>query len=226
MKEHHCGKCNKIYASPQSLWNHKQRCKGNVSTPWNDTNNVRSQVIPTPQSMWWRSVVPPPDLKTNSNEENKLLSLEVLAGDIDDCIDKRVMKMKDDIWNKIVEHHGLGEKGGSLGLEDEESKEKDDKEEKEVDRAEETGEHDIKEEVFRDVIIKDKNKLEKMINDLQESKFSEQAGEIKDLCHQYLTDGELKLYYQVRGNYYAEGYEAIVEKIFNKLRALERGFTG
>ena len=184
MKEHHCVKCNKIYASPQSLWNHKQRCKGNVSTSWNDTNNVRSQ--PTPQSMVWRSV-PPPDLKRNSNEE-KLLSLEVLAGDIDDCIDKRVMKMKYDIWNKIVEHHGLGEKGGSLGLEDEESKEKDEKEEKEVDRAKETGERDIKEEVFHDVIIKDKNKLEKMINELQESKFSEQAGEIKDLLVNFIKE--------------------------------------
>ena len=108
--------------------------------------------------MLWRSVVPPPDL-TNSNEE-KLLSLEVLAGDIDDCIDKRVMKMKNDIWN-IVEHHGFGEKGGSLGLEDE-SKEKD---EKEIDRAE-TGERDIREEVFRDVIIKDKNKKKEIMKKL------------------------------------------------------------
>jgi hypothetical protein len=46
--------------------------------------------------------------------------------------------------------------------------------------------------VFHDVISKDKNKLEKMIDDLlQESKFSELAGEIKELFHQYLTDGEL-----------------------------------
>ena len=25
---HVCSKCNKVFASPQSLWNHKQRCQG------------------------------------------------------------------------------------------------------------------------------------------------------------------------------------------------------
>ena len=30
MKDHICTKCNKVYASRQSLWNHKQRCKENV----------------------------------------------------------------------------------------------------------------------------------------------------------------------------------------------------
>ena len=29
VKSHGCSKCDQIYASPQSLWNHKQRCQGN-----------------------------------------------------------------------------------------------------------------------------------------------------------------------------------------------------
>ena len=30
MKDHICIKCNKVYASRQSLWNHKKTCKENV----------------------------------------------------------------------------------------------------------------------------------------------------------------------------------------------------
>ena len=93
--------------------------------------------------------------------------------------------------------------------------------------GEETGneERDIKEEVFHDVISTDKNELEKMINDLlQESEFSEKVGEIKDLFHQYLTDGKLKKYLYDRNLYpkYVKGYEVIVDKMFNKLEGLER----
>ena len=29
VKTHVCSKCNKLFAIPQSLWNHKQRCQGN-----------------------------------------------------------------------------------------------------------------------------------------------------------------------------------------------------
>ena len=30
MRRYICGKCGKELASPQSLWNHKQRCDGGV----------------------------------------------------------------------------------------------------------------------------------------------------------------------------------------------------
>ena len=50
MKTFTCGKCDKPYASSQSLWNHKQRCKGRLSTtilkaPVNSTDtNARNGI--------------------------------------------------------------------------------------------------------------------------------------------------------------------------------------
>ena len=36
MKSYVCSKCNGVYASSQSLWNHKQRCKADASVEDND----------------------------------------------------------------------------------------------------------------------------------------------------------------------------------------------
>ena len=123
-------------------------------------------------------------------------------------------KFPDAEWNK-------------LGGEVEKNEEREIEEDNEEVEDEETGneERDIQEEVFHDVISKDKNELEKMINDLlQESEFSEKVDEIKDLFHLYLTDGKLKKYLHDRNLYpkYVKGYEVIVDKMFNKLKGLER----
>ena len=52
VKSHVCSKCDKLLASPQSLWNHKQRCQGNPHVGENmmqedgfqDANQKRSAI--------------------------------------------------------------------------------------------------------------------------------------------------------------------------------------
>ena len=230
-----CVQCYKVFTRSDNLRRHmkihdRHQPYPNVKLfgyePYPNLKRQDSDISPS-------SEVFPSRKQLISNDEDRVGRSEVLYEDIFDLIGKYIVmpeELKDDIWNEICNHSEF-ERGGSIGEEKENDKQNDkveeeekenDKQSEEVEEEKETEEH-IKDKVFRDVIIKDKNKLEEMINVLQESKFSEQAGEIKDLFHQYLTDGDLRLYHHVRGNYYAEGYEAIVEKIFNKLRALERG---
>ena len=58
VKSHVCSKCDKLLASPQSLWNHKQRCQvhnhyGITNRGVKSTITMESQTeVSSPQSLW------------------------------------------------------------------------------------------------------------------------------------------------------------------------------
>lgn len=180
MKEHRCIVCNKVYTSSQSLWNHKKKCKQR-QLPLQIRN-------PSPNSLQESG-----PLQTFKSEEERLNNLEVRSDDIDDIIDKGVVKMKEKIWNYLAECHDVDEKerkGGSVTMnEQKESNEKEDEDSNEKeDEEEEKNVDEVAEEIFHEVISKDKKKLEKMIDNLsQEYDFSELAMEIKELLNTYFT---------------------------------------
>ena len=43
---HGCQRCNKTSASPRSLWNHKQRCRGQSHAENISNNDIREQNVP------------------------------------------------------------------------------------------------------------------------------------------------------------------------------------
>ena len=112
MKEHRCTTCNKVYASSQSLWNHKQRC------------NEKVRYKPFQRSLMLSNYEDPNSSQIRvklDNHSRKILHrlerLEVQNGEIDDIIDGLVEKMKDEIWNCMAEFHEFEErerKGGTV----------------------------------------------------------------------------------------------------------------
>ena len=103
-----------------------------------------------------------------NGEEDRLERLEVLNGDIDYIIEQSVEKMKEEIWNCMAESHEFEEKerkGGSLteialrelkenhGIDLLYNKVNEMKEAKE---EEETYVDEVAEEIFREVVSKDK----------------------------------------------------------------------
>ena len=86
--------CDKLYSSSQSLWNHKQRCK-------------KKDLIPIPQY----SIQETPE-----NGEDRLESIKIQSHEIDDILEKGMWKMKDEIWNYLLDFNEGRRtwKGGSL----------------------------------------------------------------------------------------------------------------
>ena len=130
MKTYTCGKCDKPYASSQSLWNHKQRCKGtgtkrrydekDILYESNDRklkkadNNMIQSTLDDRNSM-----IQPiqSTLEEEEEEEERVERSAVLSEEIDDLIDKfidenfpgleleeEIDQLKDDIWHEICEH--------------------------------------------------------------------------------------------------------------------------
>ena len=208
-----CNKCNKIFASSQSLWNHKQRCKERVypNVPVEDTLD-RSEV--------------------EDQEEDRVERSAVLSGDIDDLIDKiknemdeKIEQLKDDIWHNICEHREFEEKemqGGSLkpGMgklwwkedEDENGNEDEEKETKDMTNTQKKWykiekEDKIKNDVFLDVISKSMKKLGEILEDASKE-----------------TNYEFDDVYELLDKYYNTSYG--IQKIITKLKAFQRQYSG
>ena len=119
-------RCNKVYASSQSLWNHKQKCKENrslqrpseVSFP----NVLQNSIIPTQSPSGLQVSEVRPLLQTPYDSEDERLNyLEVRNGEIDAIIDRSVEWLKDEIWNYMSECHEFDEnerKGGTIASRD------------------------------------------------------------------------------------------------------------
>ena len=117
MKQHRCIMCDKLYSSSQSLWNHKQKCK-------------KKDLIPIPQY----SIQETPE-----NEEDGLESIKIQSHEIDDILEKGMWKMKDEIWNYLLDFNEGRRtwKGGSVPTWNNVINEKDDLSEQEEDVEEE-----------------------------------------------------------------------------------------
>ena len=76
MKTYTCGKCDKPYASSQSLWNHKQRCNGGSTYENDDRKPTKADMIQSEDSM------------IQDEQEERIDRSEVLCGEIHDLIDK------------------------------------------------------------------------------------------------------------------------------------------
>ena len=142
MKEHTCIACNKVYASSQSLWNHKQRCKERKlpnskvrNQPFpnslqNDNSIIRGQPYPnsSQESAIMKSIRPLLQNRQHDEEEQRLATKEVEIGDVEDMITEveNVMKSKFDslrqnIMDYMFETHEILEKeilGGNVKWED------------------------------------------------------------------------------------------------------------
>ena len=122
MKQHRCIMCDKLYSSSQSLWNHKQRCK-------------KKYLIPIPQY----SIQETPE-----NEEDRLESIKIQSHEIDDILEKGMWKMKDEIWNYLLDFNEGRRtwKGGSVPTWNNVINEKDDLSEQEEDVEEDVEKED------------------------------------------------------------------------------------
>ena len=168
MKQHRCIMCDKLYSSSQSLWNHKQKCK-------------KKDLIPIPQY----SIQETPE-----NEEDRLESIKIQSHEIDDILEKGMWKMKDEIWNYLMDFNEGRRtwKGGSIPTWNNVINEKDDPSEQE---EEEEEEEDEEEKTFRDIVKKDEKRLLEEIDKLsQDSKFNKIAGEIYSLVNSYFNPGQ------------------------------------
>ena len=168
MKQHRCIMCDKLYSSSQSLWNHKQKCK-------------KKDLIPIPQY----SIQETPE-----NEEDRLESIKIQSHEIDDILEKGMWKMKDEIWNYLLDFNQGRRtwKGGSVPTWNNVINEKDDPSEQEEEEEEEDEEE---EKTFRDIVKKDEKRLGEEIDKLsQDSKFNKIAGEIYSLVNSYFNPGQ------------------------------------
>ena len=166
MKQHRCIMCDKLYSSSQSLWNHKQKCK-------------KKQPIPQYSIQ-----------ETPENEEDRLESIKIQSHEIDDILEKGMWKMKDEIWNYLMDFNEGRRtwKGGSLAAWDNIINEKDDDT---SEQEEEEEEEDEEEKTFRDIVKKDEKRLLEEIDKLsQDSKFNKIAGEIYSLVNSYFNSGQ------------------------------------
>ena len=165
MKEHRCIMCDKLYSSSQSLWNHKQKCK-------------KKQPIPQYSIQ-----------ETPENEEDRLESIKIQSHEIDDILEKGMWKMKDEIWNYLMDFNEGRRtwKGGSIPTWNNVINEKDDPSEQEEEEEEEDEEE---EKTFRDIVKKDEKRLGEEIDKLsQDLKFNKIAGEIYSLVNSYFNTG-------------------------------------
>ena len=119
MKEHICSSCRKSYASSQSLWNHKQRCKRmHVSrkTGSGTSNEILKKILQS-------SHEEPEEIKKHRTNENiekivqkVLQSLDEKSEDKETSEDEKTSKanenekMIQDIENKIFQEVILEEK--------------------------------------------------------------------------------------------------------------------
>ena len=125
-----CLKCNGVYASPQSLWNHRQRCKADNKRIREDAASYPSyeEEIREKKSKNYRDVTND-DVSSVDDQEERIDRSEVLAGEIDDLIDKfidesfpgsknmlqeQIDHSNDEIWHLICEHREFEEKEGGL----------------------------------------------------------------------------------------------------------------
>ena len=194
MKEHRCTMCNKVYASSQSLWNHKQKCKENHSlqrpseVPF--PNALQNSIIPTQSPSGLQVSEVRPLLQTPYDSEDERLNyLEVRNGEIDGIIDRSVEWLKDEIWNYMSECHEFDEnerKGGTIASWDTLNRGDEQKKDEEVISNEES--EDEEEVIFLDVIKKDVEKLGELLNELsQHSKFTDKTAKINTLMDSYLN---------------------------------------
>ena len=162
MKQHRCIMCDKLYSSSQSLWNHKQKCK-------------KKQPIPQYSLQ-----------ETPENEDNRLETIKIQSHEIDDILEKGMWKMKDEIWNYLLDEGRRTWKGGSVPTWNNVINEKDDPSEQE----EEEEEDEEEEKTFRDIVKKDEKRLGEEIDKLsQDLKFNKIAGEIYSLVNSYFNTG-------------------------------------
>ena len=140
MKQHRCIMCDKLYSSSQSLWNHKQKCKKK------DLTSIPQYFLHTPE-----------------NEEDRLESIKIQSHDIDDILEKGMWKMKDEIWNYLMDFNEGRRtwKGGSLAAWDNIINER---EEDDTSEQEEEEENEEEEKTFRDIVKKDEKRLVEEIN--------------------------------------------------------------
>ena len=179
MKQHRCIMCDKLYSSSQSLWNHKQRCKKQPIPQYSLTPENEDRL----ESLSHRPI--PQYSLTPENEEDGLES-KIQSHEIDDILEKGMWKMKDEIWNYLLDFNEGRRKGGSLAAWDNIINEKDDTSEKEEEEEDEE-----EEKTFRDIVKKDEKRLGEEIDKLsQDSKFNKIAAQIYSLVNSYFNPGQ------------------------------------
>ena len=179
-----CTNCNKELANRHSLSRHKKNCC-NVSNRFRSYPNSTQDISKSqPRSYESKIINPLQTTEQYDSQEEKLDSLEIQRHDIDGIIEKGMWKMKDEIWNYLMDFNEGRRtwKGGSLATWDNIINEKDD----------DTSEQEEEEEkTFRDIVKKDEKRLGEEIDKLsQDSKFNKIAGEIYSLVNSYFNPGQ------------------------------------
>ena len=181
--------CNKELANRHSLSRHKKNCC-NVSNRFR-TNSTQGISKSQPRSYESKIISPLQTTEQYDSQEEKLDSLEIQRHDIDGIIEKGMWKMKDEIWNYLMDFNEGRRtwKGGSLATWNNIINEKDDTSEQEEEEEEEEEEEDEEEEkTFRDIVKKDEKRLGEEIDELsRNSKFNKTAGEIYSLINSYFN---------------------------------------
>ena len=184
-----CTNCNKELANRHSLSRHKKNCC-DVSNRFRSYPNSTQDISKSqPRSYESKIINPLQTTEQYDSQEEKLDSLEIQRHDIDGIIEKGMWKMKDEIWNYLMDFNEGRRtwKGGSLATWDNIINEKDD----DTSEQEEEEEEEEEEKTFRDIVKKDEKRLLEEIDKLsQDSKFNKIAGEIYSLVNLYFNPGQ------------------------------------